>query len=59
MSREKDKMEMGDGFLENSHTTSHPSRDEAMQHTSLLDTASWMNKSKGLREDRLTWDTPL
>lgn len=30
-----------------------------MQHTSVLDIASWMNKSKGLQEYRLTWHTPL
>lgn len=30
-----------------------------MQHTSVLDIASWMNKSKGLQESSLIWHTLL
>lgn len=59
MPSEKDKIEKGDGFVENSHTTFHLIRDEAMQYTSVRDAASWMNKSKGPQEERLTWYTSL
>lgn len=48
-----------DGLLEDFPTILHLNRDEAMQHTSVLDIASWMNKSKGLQESRLTWHTLL
>lgn len=50
MPREKDKMEKGDGFLEDSPTTLHLNRDEATQHTSVLHTARWMSKSEGWQE---------
>lgn len=59
MPREKDKMEKGDGFLEDSPTTLHLKRDEATQHTSVLHTARWMSKSEGWQEEKLTRGTPL
>lgn len=54
--RKKQKTGKGDRFLENSHSTLHLKRDEAVWD---LDIVSWMNKSKGLQGERLMWDTSL
>lgn len=56
MPRKKERTREGNRFLENSHSSLHLKRDEAVWD---LDIVRRMNESKGLQGERLMWETPL